>query len=93
MTTQDIPLEHWTAIDVDELPARFPEHVDSSDGPFAWKNAQNDVVLHVEYDADEDEWLVTGSNSVVGYGETLSEIQSEAREYMREHPRPSAMVG
>lgn len=93
MTTQDTPLENWTAIDVDELPARFPDDVDPDDGPFGWKNVHNDVVLHVEYDAEEDEWIVTGSNSVVGYGETLSEVQSEAREYMRKHPRPSAMVG
>lgn len=93
MTDQNVPLEHWTAISVDELPDRFPDDVDPTDGPFGWKNVNTDTVLHIEYDTESDEWIVTGSNSVVGRAETLSGVQSEACEYMHANPRPSSMVG
>jgi len=93
MTNQTDPLEHWTVINVDEVPAQYPDHVGLDDGPFGWKNVHTDTILHVEYDADAEKWIVTGSNSVVGQAEDLSGVKAETREYMREHPRPSSMVG
>jgi hypothetical protein len=93
MTNQTSPLKHWTVINVDEVTAQYPDHVDLDDGPFGWKNVHTDTVLHVEYDIDAEEWIVAGSNSVVGQAEDLPGVQSEAREYMHEHARPSSMVG
>lgn len=86
-------LEHWNAIAVDELPDRFPDNVDPDDGPFGWKNTNTDTVLHIDYDTESNEWIVTGGNSIVATAGELSTVKSDAREYMHDHPRPSPMVG
>ncbi|QLH82141.1 hypothetical protein [Halosimplex pelagicum] len=93
MTDQDNPLEHWTTISVDELPEQYPDHVTLDDGPFGWKNIHTDTVLHLEYESGNGEWIVAGCNSVVGRAEDLPSIKAEAREYMRNHRRPSPIVG
>lgn len=82
MTVQDESLEYWTSFSIDELPERFPDHISLDDGPFEWQNMHTDTMLYIDYRPTPELWALAGSNSVISEGDTLSDVQDAAREYM-----------
>lgn len=89
--------EHWTEVDVEQLPEEYPDGVTENDGPFLWKNDNTDRRIWLEPNVDPqieefDDWLVTGENSIVTSEGSLSDARDAAYRFMENNTHPSSMI-
>lgn len=57
-----------------------------------WKNVETGTLLCIRYNDLQETWEVSGQKSQIDTADSEEQARKKAKEYMRNHPKPSPMV-